>query len=55
MVKEAMRSSTAEGGRFFNGMKNASTTFSGVMSTLQDNISQVLAAIGGFANGEVVK
>lgn len=36
-------------------MEKASKTFSGVMSTLRDNIGITLASIGGFSNGEVVE
>jgi hypothetical protein len=36
-------------------MEKASKTFSGVMSTLRDNIGITLASIAGFADGEVVK
>lgn len=55
MVEDAMKSATSEGGRFFNGMEQASKTFSGVMSTLRDNVGITLAAIAGFSNGEVVE
>lgn len=54
-VEQAMRDATGEGGRFFWGMEKASKTFSGVMSTLKDNVSIALAAIGGFANGQVIE
>lgn len=55
MVEEAMKSATSEGGRFHNGMELASKTFSGVMSTMRDNIGITLAAIAGFSNGEIVE
>ena len=54
-VEEAMKDATSEGGRFFEGMQKASLTFSGVMSTLRDNIGITLASIAGFSNGEVVE
>ena len=54
-VEQAMKDATSEGGRFFWGMEKASKTFSGVMSTLRDNIGITLASIGGFSNGEVVE
>lgn len=54
-VEQAMKDATSEGGRFFNGMDKASKTFSGVMSTLRDNIGITLASIGGFSNGEIVE
>lgn len=54
-VEEAMKSATSEGGRFFEGMDKASKTFSGVMSTLRDNIGITLASFAGFSNGEVVE
>lgn len=54
-VEEAMKSATSDGGRFFEGMDKASKTFSGVMSTLRDNIGITLASIAGFSNGEVVE
>ena len=37
---------TSEGGMFFEGMKKASMTFSGMISTMKDNITIVLAEIG---------
>ncbi len=55
MVEDAMKSATSEGGRFFEGMQKASLTFSGVMSTLRDNIWITLASIAWFSDGEVVK
>jgi len=55
MVEEAMKDATSEGGRFFEGMDKASKTFSGVMSTLRDNVGITLASIAGFSDGEVVK
>lgn len=55
MVEEAMKDATSEGGRFFNGMEKASKTFSGVMSTLRDNVGITLASIAGFSDGEVVQ
>lgn len=54
-VEQAMKDATSEGGRFFEGMEKASKTFSGVMSTLRDNIGITLASIAGFSNGEVVE
>lgn len=55
MVTDAMKKATSEGGRFFWGMEKASKTFSGVLSTLRDNLSIALAAAAGFADGEVVE
>lgn len=55
MVKDAMISATSEWWKFHDWMANASQTFSGVMSTVQDEIWKALAALWWFANGEVVK
>lgn len=45
-VKEAFRTATSEGGRFANGMEKASTTVSGLFSTMQDDIDATLREIG---------
>lgn len=46
MVRNALKTATAEGGRFFDGMKNGSKTLNGVWSTIKDNIGLTLQAIG---------
>lgn len=55
MVEESMRRATSEWGLFFGMMEAKSQTFSGVMSTLRDNVGIALAALGWFSNGEVVE
>ncbi len=45
MVTAAMEIATSEGGRFFNSMEKASTTFSGRMSTLMDTINSFLGDV----------
>lgn len=46
MVKEAFKSATSEGGRFFNNMQAQSQTLSGLWSTLQDEGNNISATIG---------
>lgn len=46
MVKEAFRTSTSQGGRFFQMMQKQSETFNGRMSTVQDNMEQLAVTIG---------
>lgn len=41
MVTAAFKSATSEGGRFFNGMENASKTFAGRLSTLKDTFMEL--------------
>lgn len=60
MVRNAMVAVTSEGGRFFNGMDNASKTLSGLWSTLKDEIDLTLQAIGealvkGFDLKQVIR
>lgn len=45
-ISTAFQTMTSEGGMFFEGMKKASMTFSGMVSTMKDNITLVLAEIG---------
>lgn len=45
-LTQAFRTMTSEGGIFFKGMEKASTTFAGLVSTMKDNITLVLAEIG---------
>lgn len=47
MVAQAFEWATEEGGQFHDGMKTASTTFDGLISTLKDNANSLI--------GEVVK
>lgn len=55
-LQYAVQAATSEGGQFYNGMLEASQTFSGRMSTLQDNVaaltgeltSGLFAALGDF-------
>lgn len=42
----AMRSITAEGGKFAGGMKEASTTTTGLWSTFKDNVSLIFKDLG---------
>lgn len=55
MVKQTMIDATSAWGLFFGMMDKKSATFSGVMSTLRDNIWVTLASIWGFSNGEVIE
>ncbi len=45
-VTQAFRTMTSEGGMFFQGMQKQSLTFAGLVSTLKDNITLVLAEVG---------
>ncbi len=45
-LTDTFRSMTAEGGIFFNGMDVASKTTSGILSTLQDNVTLTAATVG---------
>lgn len=45
-VEKAFKKMTSAGGQFHNGMLEASKTFSGLTSTLSDNIKQTAAGIG---------
>ena len=47
-IKDAFKTMTSEGGMFFEGMKKQSLTFDGMMSTLKDNVTMVLADVGGL-------
>lgn len=47
-LQAAVSAATSEGGQFNNGMLEASQTFSGRLSTLQDNVS---ALVGELTNG----
>jgi tape measure domain-containing protein len=46
MVKEAFRTATSEGGRFYRGMELGSKTLSGLFSTLKDDVGLTLQDIG---------
>lgn len=48
MVADAFKSATSEGGRFFNGMENASHTLSGLFSTMQDDIDAAKRSVGAY-------
>lgn len=45
LIQEAFRVATAEGGRFFNGMANAMTTFAGQMALLGEAVSITFGSI----------
>lgn len=52
MVGKAMEAETSPGGRFYNGMEQASQTLSGLWSTLQDDTSELLGHVTEpLANG----
>lgn len=56
-LEAAVASATSQGGQFYNGMLEASQTFSGRMSTLKDNVSALTGELtGGLfeALGELV-
>lgn len=42
LVTEAFEIATSEGGKFYNGMEEASKTFSGQLSTLKDDVSALI-------------
>lgn len=44
-IAEAMRIATSEGGQFYNGMKEASKTLTGQLSTLKDNVNSLLGEL----------
>lgn len=46
LVTQAFRKMTGEGGIFFNAMQKQSTTFSGLMSTLEGNVTKVKEQLG---------
>ena len=46
LVRAAMQSATAEGGRFHDALKDASKTGAGLFSTMQDNWNAMLAKFG---------
>ena len=50
-----MAAATSEGGQFYNGMLEASQTFSGRMSTLKDNVSALTDLYGSFLGKPVIK
>lgn len=45
MVAYAFESATSEGGRFYNGMEEASKTFSGQLSTLKDDLGALVGDV----------
>lgn len=47
MVQAAFAHATAEGGKFYNAMANASQTFSGRLSTLKDNATALAGSLTG--------
>ena len=56
-LEAAVEAATSQGGQFYNGMLEASQTFSGRMSTLKDNVSALTGELtsGLFAAlGELV-
>ena len=46
-LQAAVGAATSEGGQFYNGMLEASQTFSGRMSTLKDNVSALTGELTG--------
>lgn len=46
-LEAAVASATSQGGQFYNGMLEASQTFSGRMSTLKDNVSALTGELTG--------
>jgi tape measure domain-containing protein len=56
MVTEAFKIATSEGGRFYNGAAQGSTTLGGVFSTLTENVQMLAYQIVGLSEkGDVVK
>lgn len=56
-LEAAVVSATSEGGQFFNGMAEASQTFSGRMATMQENVTALVGKLtdGLFASlGELI-
>lgn len=45
MIGKAMEIETSPGGRFYNGMQKASETFSGMVSTLQDDATNLIGKV----------
>jgi prophage DNA circulation protein len=58
MLADAFASATAEGGRFYGAMEKQSKTFSGQMSTLEDNVAalkgQVAEGLTEMLSGSVL-
>jgi hypothetical protein len=46
MVQEALAAATSQGGRFYRGAEEGSKTWSGMMSTMRDNIRMLGAELG---------
>jgi tape measure domain-containing protein len=46
MVQEALQAATAQGGKFYKGAEEGSKTWSGMMSTLRDNVRMLGAELG---------
>ena len=44
-ISEALETATDKGGQFYNAMENQSKTFTGQMSTLQDNVNALAGAL----------
>jgi len=55
MVKQTMIDATSAWWLFFGMMDKKSATFSGVVSTLKDNVGVALAALWWFADGQVIE
>lgn len=46
-ITASMQRATSEGGKYFQSMEKQSQTFNGQMSTLQDNVSQIMGSLSG--------
>lgn len=44
-ITASMQRATSEGGRYFQSMEKQSQTFNGQMSTLKDNVSQIMGSV----------
>lgn len=54
-LQYAVQAATSEGGQFYNGMLEASQTFSGRMSTLKDNVAALTSGLFAALGDLVVK
>ena len=52
-LEAAVEAATSQGGQFYNGMLEASQTFSGRMSTLKDNVSALTGELTSGLTGEL--
>lgn len=52
LLTKSLQAAAEEGGRYYNSMETQSETFNGSLSTLKDNVSQLLGSVTeGLSNG----